>query len=162
MARQAGMRVCRFQNCKHGKRVNINTEAFVKDNKSFYHEDCYKIKTDLQLFRDLWYKHISSTVVHSQLNQVLNQLVSQNVPSDYLLFVLQYVIDNHLSLRYPAGIRYYVDYPKIKEAYQKKKIANADFSIKNNGYKADFSIDDDAPTFSVKRKPSGFNKILRR
>ena len=158
MTREKGARVCKYPNCKHGGKVNIEQEVFVKEKGSFYHEDCYKDKVDLQLFRNIWVENISSTVVYSQLNQMLNQFISKGISTKYLLFTLQYVIDNHLNLKYPAGFKYYIDYPKIKEAYQKsvqRKIVSADFTVKDDGC-------DNAPKFSFKRKPSGFNSILRR
>ena len=159
MARELGVRVCKYANCRHGGKVNINTEFFVKNKNTYYHEDCYKERTDLQTFRSLWVEHISSTVVYSQLNCTLNQLIKKGVSSEYLLFALQYIIQKKLTLNHPAGIRYYLDYAEIKEAYNKKlireKVANADFTAHDDGC-------DDAPKFSVKRKPSGFNSILRR
>lgn len=149
-------RVCKYINCKHNDKVHIDKEPFVKGKDGFYHDDCYKEKADLQLFRSLWCENISSTVVFSDLNRILNQLMSRKgVTVDYLLFVLQYVIDNKCNLRYPAGFRYYVDNQNIKAAYEKKNkkiIAPFDFVVSNTV--------DDAPKFSINQKPSGFNSIL--
>ena len=149
-------RVCKYTNCKHNDKVHIDIEPFVKGKDGFYHEDCYKEKTDLQLFRSLWSENISPTVVFSDLNRILKQLLSINgVSVDYLLFVLQYVIDNHCNLRYPAGFKYYVDNQNIKDAYEKKNrkiVSPSNFVAKENK--------DDSPKFSINRKPSGFNSIL--
>ena len=155
MARDAGTRVCKYGQCKHGGKVKIDTEPFVKEN-GYYHEDCYQEKCDLQRFRNLWRDNISTTVVYSQLNKTLNQLISNGISTDYMLFALQYVIKNGCKLNYPSGFRYYLDYPQIKEAYAKSKakkvVATADFTVKADS--------DDAPKFSVNRKPTGFNSIL--
>lgn len=110
----------------------------------------------MQLFRNLWVQKISATVVHSQLNKMLSQLISNGVSSDYMLFTLQYVIDNKKNLSYPSGFRYYLDYPEIKTAYEKAKVKKvvetADFTVKES--------EDTAPKFSINKKPSGFNSIL--
>lgn len=149
-------RVCKYIHCKHDGRIDIETEPFVKQKDGFYHEDCYKEKTDLQLFRSLWCENISSTVVFSDLNRTLNQLMfEQGVSAEYLLFVLQYIIDHHCKLRYPAGFRYYVDKQDIKNSYEKKnkKVVSTSKFVAN---------DDEAnePKFIVHQKPSGFNSIL--
>lgn len=155
MARDTGLRVCKYGLCKHGGKINIETEPFVKDC-GYYHEDCYQDKCNLQLFRNLWRDNISSTVVYSQLNKTLNQLISNGVSTEYLLFTLQYVIRNGCNLNYPAGFRYYIDYPEIKKEYTKKKVqkvvANADFTVKEDT--------DDSPKFSVNHKQTGFGSIL--
>ena len=156
MEKKDRTRVCKYLNCKHNDKVHIDTEPFVKAKDGFYHEDCYKEKKDLQIFRNMWYENISSTVVYSELNRTLNQLLSKkDVTIDYLLFVLQYVIDNHLNLHYPAGFRYFVDKQDIKEAYIKKTrkiISVSNFTAEDNS--------DESPKFSVNKKPLGFNRIL--
>lgn len=90
------------------------------------------------------------------MNRTLNQLLSKkDVTVDYLLFVLQYIIDNHLNLHYPAGFRYFVDKQDIKEAYIRKTrkiISVSNFTAEDNT--------DDSPKFSVNKKPLGFNRIL--
>lgn len=156
MEKKDRTRVCKYLNCKHNDKIHIDIEPFVKAKEGFYHEDCYKEKKDLQLFRNIWYENISSTVVYSELNRTLNQLLSKrDVTVDYLLFVLQYVIDNNLNLRYPAGFRYFVDKQDIKDAYIRKTrrtISVSDFTAEDNP--------NDHPTFSVNKKPLGFNRIL--
>lgn len=149
-------RVCKYSNCKHDDKIHIDKEPFVKGKDGFYHEDCYKDKTDLQLFRSLWCENISSTVVMSELNSILKQLLSKKgVSVDYLLFVLEYVINNKCNLHYPAGFRYYVDNQDIKKAYEKKnrKIIPPTEFVATDG-------EDNTPKFSVNKKPSGFNSIL--
>ena len=149
-------RVCKYINCKHNDKIHIDKEPFIKDKYGFYHEDCYKEKTDLQLFRNLWCEKISSTVVMSELNSILRQLLSrQGVSVDYLLFVLDYVINNKYTLRYPGGFKYYVDNQDIKKAYEKKNrkiVPPTEFVA--------IDKEDNAPKFSINKKPSGFNSIL--
>lgn len=157
MARDTGIKKCRYSKCKHNGLIDINADEFVNEGNNYFHKDCYQEKADLQLFRNLWTQKISATVVHSQLNKMLSQLISIGVSSDYLLFVLQYVIDHKKKLSYPSGFRYYLDYPEIKNAYEKTK-------VKKIVDKADFTVngeaEDTTPTFSINKKPSGFNSIL--
>lgn len=149
-------RVCKYIYCKYNDKVHIDTEPFVKGKDGFYHEDCYKEKADIQLFRSLWCENINSTVVFSDLNKMLSELISKRgISVDYLLFVLQYVIDNHCKLNYPAGFRYYIDNKDIKAAYEKKNrklIPQSKFVANDDN--------NNSPKFSVNKKPSGFSSIL--
>lgn len=158
MARDADIKKCKYGKCKHGFSINTNSDEFVKEGISYFHKDCYQEKQDLQLFRSLWVQEISETVVYSQLNKMLSQLISKGISSDYILFTLQYVIDNKKSLNYPSGFRYYLDYPQVKEAYEKTKVRKvvekADFTAKET--------EDAAPKFSIERKPKGFQNILKK
>ena len=151
------MRICKYVNCRHNDKINIDLEPFQKDRYGYYHEDCYKEKCDLQLFRDLWKKNISNTVVITQLNSILNELLSCGVSSEYLLFVLQYVIRNHKQLRYPNGFRYYVDNQSIKDEYDKTNRT----VIKQDQFVADTSKDN-SPMFSIRKKEYGFQSVLKK
>lgn len=149
-------RVCQNKRCKHGGKILIDSEPFVKEKNGYYHESCFQEKKDMMLIRDLWMKHVSATVVISQLNKVLSELLDiPGVTSGYLVFVMQYVIDNHCKLRYPMGFKYYVDNQNIRDAYTKKTkpvVKQAQFVVKQDI--------DNVPVFSAPKKPSGFASIL--
>ena len=157
MTKKADTRVCRYPHCKHDdKTINLTSDKYVKDGSSYYHEECYKNKSNIQLIKNLWHDHISSTVVYSQLMNILNQLIfKDNISSDYIVFVVQYCIDNQRKLRYPPGLRYCVDDQVIKDAYNKKMqpiIRHSDFSAN--------IVEDDSPKFTINKKPAGFKSIL--
>lgn len=163
------IRICRYIQCKHeAKEINIITDEYVNKGSMYYHKDCYKAKVngewkdsktkaDLQLIKNLWVEHISETVVFTQLFYNLNQLIDRGISSDYLVFVLKYVIKHKMNLHYPAGLRYYVDRQEIKNAYKKHIAQN---SI-DKGYKFVAKDDDTAQNFTTKKKSKGFQNILR-
>lgn len=170
MAKKADIKICRYDKCEHPeKKVNIAEEEFVANGRKYYHSECWakfekeeqaenKLKADIQLIKNMWIENISSTVVISQLYLEINKLVrDRKIDSEYIIFVLDYCIKNKCKLRYPGGLKYYVDKQEIRDAYTRnnarKVIANADFSVKENN-------EDDTPKFSVNRKPTGFNSIL--
>lgn len=157
MGNNSKLRNCRYVNCKHNNKIDLEKEPYQKDLYGYYHEDCFKEKCDLQLFRDLWKKYISNTVVIKQLNNVINDLLNRGVTSDYLLFVLEYIIENKKELRYPAGFRYYVDNSYIKDDYKKRKTPK----IKQDVFVAK-NVDDNAPQFSIRNKEQGFQSILKK
>ena len=155
MARKT--RVCKYMRCKHDGKINLECDPFIVDEKGMYfHTDCHQEKCDMALIRDMWAKHISPTVVYSQLNKVLYELLDlPTVTSGYLIFVLQYIIDNQYKLRYPNGFKYYVDRQEIKNAYKKKTqpiITNKQFVATR--------VEKDDPVFSIPKKASGFGSIL--
>lgn len=170
MARKADIKVCRYSACRYReKKVNIAEEEYVADGKKYYHADCYttmeaeakteeKIKSDIQLIKNMWVENISNTVVLSQLYLEINKLVRERgIATDYVIFVLDYCIKNHCNLRYPGGLKYYVDKQDIKDAFKKdqarKIINNATFCV-------DETMIDHSPKFTINRKPSGFKSIL--
>lgn len=168
MNKRTDIKTCRFKMCEHpDKKIDITKDEYVLNGSAYYHKDCYEkrrewkdeqTKADLQLIKNLWCEHISRTVVFSQLMSCLNEILARGVDSDYLVFVMQYVIEHKMNLRYPYGFKYFVDRSEIKDAYN-KKIAKQTPRVNVN----DFSIDnptDDSPKFSINTKPSGFNRIL--
>lgn len=169
MGKKTDIKVCRYIGCKHvDKHIDISQEEFKVVGTMYYHPDCYKAKQtnewkdeqtkkDLQYIKNQWVLHISQTVVYSQLFRCLNEFIARGIPSDYLVFVFDYIVENKLNLRFPQGFKYYLDKPEIKEAYQKRQYAK-------NGIKkaTEFTAVDDnnAPQFSIGQKPQGFKSIL--
>lgn len=164
---------CCYKKCRH-KSVIIDKkcEDYMQEGSKHYHSDCWRdlkteeekekaIKADIQTLKDMWIANISSTVPLAHLYRELNAMIrEQGIDSKYVVFTLEYCIKNKMNLRYPGGLKYYVDRQDIKDAYAKvearKKIGNAKFTV-------DDSIDEfDTPKFSVNKRPSGFGSILNR
>lgn len=159
-AKSEKSRICKNKHCKLGGIVFIESQEYVKDKIGFYHAECYKEKKDLMLVRDLWIRYINNTVVISELNKVLYELIDRpGITAAYLLFVLQYVIAKGYKLNYPKGFLYYVDSDEIKAAYSKKQIA----SVSKHQFVAkrdDDEPDMNKPLFANISKPTGFGSIL--
>lgn len=172
MAKKTDIKVCRYRQCKHeSKNIDITRDEYIVKGNMYYHKDCYKAKLsgewkdentkkDLQYIKEGWLTHISNTVVYSQLFSNLNDLIARGIPSDYLVFVFDYIVENKLNLRYPAGFKFYVDKKEIKDAYKKHQIEKnglkrqSDFSVKPN-------MEDNSPKFAINNnKTIGFNSIL--
>lgn len=169
MSQNRNIKTCRYKKCRFpDRRLNIAEQDYVSVGRVYYHRDCYeekkkeddaeeRIKADVQLIKNMWIENISNTVVLSQLYLEINRLIRERgIDSKYIIFVLNYCIINHCNLRYPAGLKYYVDKQEIKDAFKKasaKKIVND----------ATFNVDpttDSSPKFTINKKPSGFNSIL--
>lgn len=156
MAKIVMEKKCNYKKCKHNGVINIDTDKFIMKGQNYYHEDCYNEAADLSLFRTMWFESINNETKYSDINFAINRLLkTKGITSNYLLFVLQYVIDNHYKLTYPAGFKYYVERKEIRDAYRRRncpKIRPEDFSIKED--------ETDAPTFSIPKKVEGFGSIL--
>lgn len=168
---KSNTRVCRFIGCKHESNIiDISKDKFIRGpNNMYYHEDCYKYKkygdgkdaetrATLVRIRDIWGQKLNPTVNYAQLTHTLNEFIAKGISAEYLLFVVNYCINNHWTLRYPGGLKYYVDREEVKTAYNKKKAAE-----EMRKYEGKFvaTESDDAPTFEVKKKQRGFQTILR-
>lgn len=159
---------CGYVDCNYpGHEVDISVQSYEYDGKRYYHKSCYELKkkkeekteqqkADLQYIKNLWVQHISNTVNYGQLFFILNDFIIRGISSEYLIFVVKYAIDNKLNLRYPMGLKYYVDREEIKDAYEKSKRKNvrqSDFSAKTDG-------NDTAPEFTINKKESGFQSVF--
>lgn len=93
----------------------------VKGGNRYYHKKCFETKQNIEKIRDYYYEHVSNTVVMSQLVKVLNQIVfDKNVDSEYLLFSLQYAVENNLSIKAPYSLHYIIDYARVKNAWNRR------------------------------------------
>ena len=160
-------------------------DDYVKQGTMYYHTDCYqqkidkerdeekrkiekrlnqrqtqKQKDDLSYIIDLWNKHISNTVVYSRLRKELNQLVARGIPSEQLVFTMEYIIKHRLNLNYPAGFKYFVDKKEIKDAYNYNKMRSK--ANKNIALTQQNQQNDTSPTFTFKKKQDGFQNILKK
>lgn len=156
---KSDIRKCRYTHCSHDcKDINLTTDKFIKDGSSYFHEDCYQTRENIQQIKELWHDHIDGLVVYAQLNKILNQLIfEEHISSDYVLFAVRYSINNNndVKLRYPPGLKYVLGNQKVKAAYNKsliKKVPQSAFVAKED--------EETTPKFSFKAKKSGFGSIL--
>ncbi len=169
MAKKTDIRTCRFADCPYNHQIDISTDNYkIIGRTKYYHADCLdkqravefkdeKAKADLQYIKKGWITYISKTVNYGQLFQCLNELLSRDIPSDYLVFVFDYVVKHKMNLRFPGGFKYYVDREEIKVAYKKQQIETKVTKKINEFTTADSS---NTPKFTIKQKPSGFSSIL--
>ena len=108
MGRKADIKICRFNKCNHlDKKIDISTDDYITEGRKYFHSDCFrkikeeekkekKLKADIQLIKNMWLEHISSTVVLSHLYLEINKLVRErSIDSEYIIFVMQYCIKNN-------------------------------------------------------------------
>lgn len=172
MSRKADIKICRYSHCKHPtKEIDISCDEYTKNGNQYFHKDCYeakrkgewkdqKTKSDLQLIKNMWVEHISSTVNYSRLFYELNGFIERGIDSEYLVFVMKYVITNKCKLNYPAGFKWYVDDDNIKRAYGKsvnKKMVKK--ALKNDNTTPNKKTAKE-PQVKFSNKPVGFGDIL--
>lgn len=93
----------------------------VKGGNRYYHKKCLETKQNIEKTRDYYYENVSKSVVMSQLVKVLNQIVfDKDIDSEYLLFALQYAVENNLSIKSPYSLHYIIDYARVKSAWYKR------------------------------------------
>lgn len=159
MARDPNIKVCRYAKCRHeSKEIDTSKDAFVQSGSSFYHEDCYRDKSNIDFIVEFWKNEIDPAVVYVQLRAILNRLVFENnYPSDYVAWAIQYCVKNKRKLQHPPGIKYVLENDEIKKAYKNKdkpvvKPNDSCFSARN--------VEEDAPKFKVKVRRTGFGSAL--
>jgi hypothetical protein len=124
----------------------------IKSGARHYHKQCLdnkKIRGDI---REYYMKEICPSVVIQQLNAVVKNLIdSKGISPEFLLFALKYIKNKGLKINSPMGLHYYVNNPKIKEAFSKTLRESVDFS----GVKVE-----EARRFTSKNAPPKLNSLL--
>lgn len=111
---------CRYKYCRFGGEVD-KVEA-VKEGNQYYHKECYQEKENKAKIRQLYVEHIDSNVDYGILNRTINNIVNgKGVSSDFLLFIIMYIIDNKMNINAPMGLYYYINNQDIKNEYEKFK-----------------------------------------
>lgn len=119
-------RKCRYKFCLHSTRDVPVSEA-VKEKTSYYHTDCYQTKEDIKEIIRLFTEYIDPHPIYAQLQKVIQTIIFQHkVPSDYLLFGMQYYIEHRIPLNHPQGLYYVVKSGEVKKAYNLQSKKKAD------------------------------------
>lgn len=128
MAKEKRLYKCWYKNCYKGK-VSERDNDFCKIGNKRYHKKCYQDQEDLKKCRELYVEHINPAVVFAQLNKAINTLVlDKKIEPNYLVFVIEYIVDNKLDINAPYGLYYRVNDYKIKEAYETQNIVKKEIS----------------------------------
>jgi hypothetical protein len=111
---------CTYTQCKLGNKVDKSMA--VKKGTKYYHPECLKEAENKNMIRKLFLDNINETEVVAMLNRTINQIIdTKNISSDFLLYALNYVINNKLPLNHAGGLHYIINNQKIKESYEKEK-----------------------------------------
>lgn len=112
---------CTYRHCRYeNKEIPFGEE--IKVGARYYHNQCSQESDNIKQIKQLYFDSVSNTVVPSVLGKVVNDIVyGKNIESDYLLFVIKYIISHKLKITYPYGLHYKIDDNRIKDAYQKEK-----------------------------------------
>ena len=147
---------CAYKQCKLGGKVNKSIA--VKKGNRYYHRECLNELHNKEQIRKLFLEHINSTEVISLLNRTINNIIDvKKVPSDFLLFALQYVIKNKLPLNHATGLYYIINNKKIKKEYMKQKAREINSKIKTTNVSANNEV-----KFNITIENNSWSKIFER
>lgn len=104
----------------------------------------------------LWQKYIDTNVIVSDLEHNVLNITRSGIQIDYVIYCLLYVIKHKMNLKYPAGLKYYINRDEIKRAYKLSNITRIDL------YDFNAQHDTDDPKFDYKIIENGFQKILEK
>jgi hypothetical protein len=135
---------CRYKYCKLGGEVD--KQVALKIGGAYYHNECYKEMENKKKIRDLWLEKINSTEIMTLLNKEISELINKKgIDSDFLLYALNYAINNKIILHSPFGMSYLINNYKIKESYKniqaKQKLKEIQKYDTENKKETTFSFD---------------------
>lgn len=130
MSKKERLYKCYYKHCDKFGKVSEKDTSITKVGNRRFHGKCYQDHQDLKKARELYIEYIQPDVVHSQLNKVINEIIEKRkLSADYILFVIEYIIENNLEINYPYGLYYKVSDYKIKRAYNEQSIITKTINI---------------------------------
>lgn len=103
---------CEYKRCRHKGDQNCN-----EYDGHWYHDDCYAEMQDVRLMLSIWQDRINIKVNYGDFYKNIYSLLSSH-SSSYILFCLEYALNNNKGLNYPAGLKYYVNKQEFVSAYE--------------------------------------------
>lgn len=124
---------CGFSHCAHADGKVPENEA-VKIGTRYWHKDCYEISETIKDIRETYLDKISSSVVVSALNKIINNIVfgkklenkkltkaqSNLEAARYLQFCIDYALEHKIPITHAPGLYYLIDNVRVKKAYEKR------------------------------------------
>ncbi len=115
---------CAYKYCLHGG--SGLKSVMVSWGNRYIHQDCNVQREAIGKIRQLYLDKVSDTVVMSQLNSVLNTIIhKRRTSAEYVYFALNSAIRDNRPPKYPAGLYYVVDNYRYKQAFNRKKMLEA-------------------------------------
>lgn len=113
--------VCRYTHCYYGN-TEIPPDDEIKVGNRYMHKKCAIASQSIQKAKELYYENISSTVVMSQLLNVINNIIfTKNVDPEYLVFAIQHAISAKIQIKSPYSLHYLIDNSRIKQLWEREK-----------------------------------------
>lgn len=110
--------MCKYPYCKEIEELCDANHIII--GKKEYHSVCAKKMKAKEEIKKLYAERVSSTVVFSQLQKIIHNIVDiKDVSPEYFYFALRYAINHQITINYPASLYYIIDNSDIKTAYKK-------------------------------------------
>ena len=151
---------CRWKHCKYGGEVD--KDKAVKVGIAYFHPECYAERQAIQKIIDVWHERVDAYPMESMLRKMVNDLVlKQNVNAEFLLFALNYCLDNGWNLRYPAGLKAVSKDDKARKAWDVRQERIIKKKMKEQTEQNDSIMDFNLPktNSSYSNKPK-FSSVL--
>lgn len=114
---------CAYSNCLHESKDILDGEDFKKENKKYYHTDCWNYKNKINEVITLFTEQVNSNIVFTVLRSIVNNLVFiQKYEPEYILYAIKYAVDHpQMKLTYPPGLYRICKDVDVSESYKKLK-----------------------------------------
>lgn len=167
---------CRYPKCL---KLHATTELRKEDavqggsKNTYYHPDCWDTMQTVNRIKDLFCKHINTTMTGKQIGQLVsitnNLIFDKKVDPKLIEFSIEYFIKYKPGkLRFPGGLHYIVQDKDVTTAWAKEQDKKIKEELKR-GLRAQTSIIDDPIDFELpdvfpidysNNKKSKFSSVL--
>jgi len=153
--------ICAFSRCKRPIDP-LKDEYHRTKNGKCYHKACYEMLLKASEFTRMWQDSINREEnVRKIKSAFFRNVYDLGFSEDYVLFGLKYCVNNKMSLNFPPGLKYYLEFDEVKDAYDvacgKKKPKRI---VKINDFRVD-KEEKSAQKFNYVEKNRGFSSIFK-
>lgn len=151
---------CRWKHCKFGGEVD--KDKAVKVGIAYYHPECYAERESIQKIIDVWHERVDAYPMESMLRKMVNDLVlKQNVNAEFLLFALNYCLNNGWNIRDPRVLKAVSKDDKASKAWDSRQERIIKQKMKEQATQNDSIMDFNLPktNSSYSNKPK-FSSVL--
>lgn len=119
---------CKYKHCEklHDTTALLKNDAVKGGRNSYYHPDCYHTMKTVNKIRDLFVEKINPLLTKPQIgilvSTIHNIIFAKKVDVDFLLFAIEYFINNKPGkLKQPYGLHYIVQDKDVNTAWDSER-----------------------------------------
>lgn len=110
---------CNYIYCKN--KIDVDRVTDIKYKSKYFHKGCIEDFHNIKKIRELAFS-VDKTLIMKNFNNFLSELIMvREIEIDYILFVLDHIIENEIEVHMPYGLLYRLNDYKLKELYNNQE-----------------------------------------
>lgn len=150
---------CGYKYCKFDGEVS--KKEGVKYKNRWHHKECAEERKNKEKIRKIYLEKIDKYANKAQLNKAIKQIIhDKKQNSSFVLFALNYAIENNIKLNNPFGLHWIIKDKNIIKTYKEKILKKQEYEIINKILNQDEKGYETSFKYKPSKKNRNWNKIL--